>query len=281
VAGDLAGGRRSSALCLTVLNPATLLFVVSAGLFTGIVATLLTASTLFAGQRRWTRAMVCVCLAAGLKPLALVALPALVLVHVLGRPAGQRVRNAARDLLVAGVMLTALVFSVPFGLGWIANLGTATRAHLPFAPASAVGNLVGLVVSAASYDDRLIGGRVAAGAAGVTVLLYLYLTARTRPLERTIGYAVLAAGILAPVVYPSYLLLGVLCLAPSATGVRRDWVVALSCAACVLTPAGLGERGSEYATGIALAVIALGLYLQYRVQRRIPLLRRTQVRAAG
>jgi alpha-1,6-mannosyltransferase len=281
VAGDIAGGRRSSALCLTVLNPATLLFVVSAGQFTGLVATLLIASTLLAGQRRWTRAVVCACLAAGLKPVALVALPALVLVHLLGRPAGQRVRVAARDLLVAALALVLIVFSVPFGLGWIANLGTATRAHLPFAPASAVGNLVGLIVSAASYDDLLIGGRVAAGAAGCTVLLYLYATARTRPLERTIGYALLTAGLLAPVVYPSYLLLGVLCLAPSATGLRRDWVVALSCAACVLTPVGLGEHGGEYATAIALTVIAIGLYLQYRLQRRVPLLRRTQVRAAG
>jgi hypothetical protein len=281
VAADVAAGRRSSALCLTVLNPATLLFVVSASSLPGLIAAFLTGCTLFAGQRRWARSVVCVCVAAGLKPVALVALPALVLVHVLGRPAGQRLRSAVRDLAVAAVVLAAIVFCVPYGLGWIANLGSATRAHVPFAPASVVGNLVGLIVSPASYDDLLIGGRVAAGAAAVTVLAYLYLTARTRPLERTIGYALLAAGILAPVVYPSYLLLGVLCLAPSATGVRRDWVVTLSCVACVLTPAGLGERGGEYATGIALAIIAAGLYLQYRLQRRLPLLRRTQVRAAG
>lgn len=264
---NFAGARRVAALGLTVLNPATLLFVVSACLYTGIVAVLLVAAFLAAAQRRWLRAVVLGCLAAGLKPVAVLAVPAIVLVHVFGRP-GRSLRPAVRDCAVALATLAVLLFVVPYGRGWAANLGSAAHAHTPFAPASIVGNLLGFVVTAASYDDRLIGGRVAAGIAGVAVLLYLYATVRTRPLERTVGYGLLAAGILAPVIYPSYLLLGVICLAPSATQARRDWVIALSCAACVLAPVGLGGRGGDYATEIAFAIIALGLWLSDRRRPR-------------
>jgi hypothetical protein len=102
----------------------------------------------------------------------------------------------------------------------------------------------------------------------VTVLGYLYLTVRTRPLDRTIGFALLAVGILAPVLYPSYLLLAVLCLAPAAVGMRREWVIALSCVACVLAPVGLGERGGQYATCIALAIIGGWLLVRWYTDYR-------------
>ena len=187
VTSDFAAGRRTNALCLTVLNPATLLFVVSAALYTGVVAALLIAGFLAAAQRRWLGTVLLACVAAGLRPAALVALPAIVLAHAVGRPAGRRLRTAGLDIVVTVAALAAMTAVVPAGLGWLTNLSTATRAHTPFAPSSAVGNLIGLLVSAASYDDLQIGGRVAAGAAGCVVLGYLYLTVRTRPLERTVG----------------------------------------------------------------------------------------------
>jgi alpha-1,6-mannosyltransferase len=155
------------------------------------------------------------------------------------------------------------------------------RVHIPFAPATGIGNLIGLIVSSASYDDLAAGGRITAAAAGLTVIGYLYVTVRTRPLERTIGFGLLAAAILAPVVYPSYLLWGTLCLAPTATGARRDWVIALSCAACVLTPAGLGDRGGQYATWIGLAVIAAVLTPRLIARHRAEAMTRAGLGADG
>ncbi|HZZ95696.1 MAG TPA: hypothetical protein VFE19_01680 [Jatrophihabitantaceae bacterium] len=263
LAADLAGTRRTAAVCLAVLNPAVLLVVVSAGLVTGLIAALLLAAILAARRRRWLRAVILACIAAGLKPIVLITVAAIITVHVLGLPAPARLRAALRDGVVALLGLTVCVFSVPFGLGWIANLSSAMHARTAFAPASVVGNLMGFVVSAASYDDLVAGGRIAAGFAAVTVLGYLFLTVRTRSLEATIGFALLAVGILAPVLYPSYLLLGVLCLAPTATAVRRDWVIALSCVACVLAPVGLGDRGGLYATCVALAIIGGWLLVRW------------------
>jgi hypothetical protein len=90
----------------------------------------------------------------------------------------------------------------------------------------------------------------------VTVICYLITTMRRRPMEQTVGYSLLWAAILAPVVYPSLLVFGLLCLAPVVTGIYRDWVIALSCAACVLTPVGFSERGAQFATLGGLLVIA-------------------------
>jgi hypothetical protein len=75
-------------------------------------------------------------------------------------------------------------------------------------------------------------------------------------MEQTVGYALLWGAILAPVVYPSLLVFGLLCLAPVVIGVQRDWVIALSCAACVLTPVGFSGRGAEFVTLGGLLLIA-------------------------
>ena len=137
LAADLGGTRRTAALCLTVLNPAVLLFVVSAGPVTGVIVALL----LGRAARREPAALV-----AGGDPR----------VHGRRAQAGRadrrrgesspctcsatrrraKLRVALRDGVVALAALTVIVFSVPFGLGWIANLSSAMHAHTPFAPAS-------------------------------------------------------------------------------------------------------------------------------------------------
>lgn len=281
LAADLAGPRRTTALCLTIINPATLLYVVSAGHLTGVIAALLLASLLAAGQRRWWVAIALAGLAAGVRPAAVLAVPVLIVLHGSGYARQLRLRVVLRDTAVAIITLAAVTLSVPYGLGWADNLSSATHARTPFAPASLLGDLVGVIVRFASYDDLAAGGRIAAGVAGLTVILYLYATVRRRPLERTVGFALLAAGILAPVVYPSYLLLGILCLAPTALGARRDWVIGLSCAACVLTPVGLGDRGGEYAAGFGLAAIAVVLGPRLFVRHRNALLTGSAVSAGG
>jgi hypothetical protein len=280
---ELAGvRRRATALGLTVLNPAVLLVVVSACLFTGIMAALLLAAIVAARQRRWWRAVLLACLAAGFKPIVLIAVVPIITLHVLGYPKGRRrLRAALRDTAVGAATIAIVVFTVPFGLGWADNLSAAARAHTPFAPAAVVADLMGFVVTSASYDDQAIGGRVAAAVAALTIVGYLFATARTRPLERTIGFALLAVGVLAPVLYPAYLLLAVLCLAPTATGARRDWVVALSCVTCVLTPVGLGERGGIYATSIALTVIGAGLLARWHAEHKREVQAERSLSAAG
>jgi hypothetical protein len=253
-----------------------LLFVVSAGQYGGLVAAALLACFVAARRRHWVRAVVLAGVAAGIKPIALLAVVAVIATHVRARDRALRTRIVLRDGTVAVAVLVGCAFAVPYGLGWIWNLGEAIRDTVPFAPASVIADIVGWMVPPASYDDLQTGGRISAAAAAVTAVCYLFATMRRRPLEQTVGYSLLAAAILAPVVYPSVLVFGLICLAPVVTGANRDWVVALSCATCVLTPVGFTERGAQFVTLAGLLVIAAGL-----AARPLRAARRTRAISAG
>ena len=259
LAADLAGPRRVPALALTVLNPATLLLIVSGALLEGLLVALLLGALVASSQRRWLLAVVLACAAAGVKPVAVVAVLAVIVVHSVGHRARVAWRIAVHDVLVAAAALTVCAFAVGNGLGWADNLSSLTREHTPFAPASIVANAISPVVPSASFDDLAVGGRIAAVLAGLTIIAYLLATVGMRPLDRTIGYALLTAGLCAPVLFPWYLLWGVLCLAATAFNSRMAWVAALSCAACVLRPAGLPEDAARAVTTVTLVVIALVL----------------------
>lgn len=258
----LGEARRASALTMTVLNPMVLLFVLSAGQYAGLLAAVLLACFVAARRQHWVGAVVLAAVAAGIKPIALLAVPTVIATHVRATDRELRARIVVRDASAAVVVLVGCTFAVPYGLGWIANLGDAIRDTVPFAPASVIADVVGWMVPPASYDDLQTGGRISAAAAAATAVCYLFATMRRRPMEQTVGYALLSAAILAPVVYPSTMLFGLVCLAPVATGLHRDWVVALSCAACVLTPVGFTERGAQFVTLAGLIVIAGGLALR-------------------
>ena len=82
------------------------------------------------------------------------------------------------------------------------------------------------------------------------------------------GYALVALALLAPVLHPWYLMWGVLLFAPTATGMRRTWVLALTAAGCVLTPPGFTTTTSYALTGIGLGIVALVTALVLRSQDR-------------
>jgi hypothetical protein len=263
---ELAGPRRRAALCLTVLNPAVLLFVVSASSLIGLLMALLLAGLIAARRRRWLVAVILVALAAALKPIALLAVPIVIAYHASGATRRSAVRLVARDAATALLVLAAATVTVPDGLGWLRNLDDAFHEDIPFTPSSIVASAIGWVVPAA-YDDLQTGARIAAVVAAAVVICALLVTLRARALEDTLGGAFLAAAILGPVLYPRFLIWGLLCLAPAAPAAHRYWVLALSCAACVLTPVGLGPRGGEVAA-IAVGVIGLALAAAITRERR-------------
>jgi hypothetical protein len=259
LAADLAGPRRVMALALTVLNPATLLLIVSGAHLEGLLVALLLGALVASSQRRWLLAVVLASAAAGVKPVAIIAVLAVIIAHSVGQRARVAWRIAAHDVVVGAAALTVCAFAVGKGMGWTHNLSSLTREHTPFSPASIVANAISPVVPSASFDDLAVGGRIAAALAGLTIIAYLFSTVGMRPLDRTVGYALLTAGLCAPVLFPWYLLWGVLCLAATALNSRLAWVVALSCAACVLHPAGLPADVARTVTTVALVVIALVL----------------------
>jgi hypothetical protein len=101
----------------------------------------------------------------------------------------------------------------------------------------------------------------------ICVVGYLLLTSRQRALERTVGYSLLAVALLAPVLHPWYLLWGTLCIAPTASGARRDTVLILCAAGCVLSPPGFTTVTTDAVTGAGLALVAVAVAL-VALQRR-------------
>ena len=298
LAAELAGrpdARRADAVALTCANPAVLLYLVSGAHLDAVMIALLLGALLAANQRRWTVAIVLVCLAAGVKPIALVALPALVVAHAVGQRGHVAWRTLGRDVATAAITLLAATYAVGHdGLGWIRNVSETTHEHTFWAPANLISDMIAPVVSGASYDDLAIGGRGAALLAAVTAVAYLLVTVLNRPLERTVGYLLLAIGLLSPTIYPWYLLWGVLCLAANAasgpaangaangapngaadvTGLRRDWLIAISSAAAILVLPGFTTREAQVITAaglvVILAVLATRQHLRRQARRRVP-----------
>lgn len=269
-AADLAGPGRSRALTLTTLNPLVLLYVVSAARLDGLLLVFVLAALNAAVQRRWAAAIALACVAGSVTAQGFLILPAIVAVHLLGRRTVPAWLMLARDLLVAAVTTVLAALVVSDGFGWLGTVSKQFAAHPPYSVASGVANLLKPIVEGASYDDLAAGARVTVLTAMVCVLSYLVSTARQRSLERTAGYALLALGLLAPVLYPWYLLGGLVCLAPAATGVRRVLVLALSVAGCLMYPPGFSPTTADVLTGVALGVIALVLLSLPSVRRLLP-----------
>jgi hypothetical protein len=256
LAADLAGAQRSRALTLTVLNPLVLLYVVSAAHLDAVMIALVLAALSSAQQRRWLRAVVLACVAGSVSGQAFLVVPGIIVVHWLGRRTVASWRLIGRDLLVAAATFGVLGFAAKDGFGWLRTVSKQFSTHTPFSPTGAIAKLLTPIVPGASYDDLAAGARITTLTALVCAICYLLATARQRALERTAGYSLLALALLAPVLYPWYLLWGCLCLAPMITGTRRTAVLAFCAAGCFLAPPGFAPITSNAITGAALTVVA-------------------------
>ena len=102
---------------------------------------------------------------------------------------------------------------------------------------------------------------------------YLAATSDRRQLSRSVGYALLAVAALGPVIYPWYLLWGLVCLAPIAVSrFERRLVVTTSCFACFMGLTGLNHTGvvvSEVLLFAAAFAIATGWWGPALVRMRL------------
>jgi hypothetical protein len=256
LAADLAGPSRARGLSLTILNPLMLLYVVSAARLDGLMLVFVLAALSAASQRRWLAAIALACIAGSVSGQGFLLLPAIVAVHLLGRRTVAVWLLVGRDLLVAALTTVAAGFVVDDGFGWLSTVSKQFSAHPPYSIASAVAKVLTPIVRGASYDDFAAGARITVVTAMVCVVAYLVSTARRRALERTVGYALLALALLSPVTYPWYVLWGVVCLAPTATGMLRVAVHALSVAGCLVDPPGFSSTTTNVLSGVALVATA-------------------------
>jgi hypothetical protein len=240
---------------MTVLNPLLLLFIVSAAHLDGVMIALVLGALVAAMQRQWLRSVALACLAGSVSGQAFVVVPAIVVAHWLAPRRVPAWLLVGRDVLVAAAVTAGCHLLVSDGLGWTGTVSKQFSAHPPFSIASATAKVLAPIVRGASYDDLAAGARITTVTAMVCAFGYLLATIGQRSLERTVAYSLLALALFAPVLYPWYLLWGVLCLAPVATGNRRLVVLALSAAGCVLVPPGFGEITANVLTGCALVAV--------------------------
>lgn len=262
-AADLAGPRRVQALILTILNPLVLLHVISGAHLEGVMVALILAGLLAAQRRRWVLAIFLACAAGSVKAPAFVAVLAIIVVHRQGLRGWRAWRVTARDVGVAVASGVGFTVIVRHGWGWLQALNTPALGHTALAPASLISDMFGPIVRAASFDDLAAGGRITTMLAAVCIVTYLSATARRRLLAHTIGYGLLAVGILGPVIYPWYFLWGLVCLVPTARDTQRHWIVVISGFACVFDPPGFARPTSIRLT-ITAAVIAAGVLASRR-----------------
>ena len=256
LAADLADQRRVQALTLTILNPLLLLHIVSGAHLDGVMCALLLGALVAVHQWRWPLAVVLACAAGSVKAPGFVAVLAIIVLHNQSFRGLLAWRVAARDISLAVLSTVGFTVIVHDGWGWVQALNTPGLGHTALAPASLIGDLYHPIVTAASPDDLATGGRITTMLAAVCIVVYLSATAHRRTLASTIGYGLLAVGLLGPVLYPWYLMWGVVCLAPTARGARRDWIVLISGCACVFNPPGFSR-----AISIGLSVIAVAIAL--------------------
>jgi hypothetical protein len=254
-------------LALTVLNPLLIVYVLSACHLDGLAASLGLAALVSANQRRWIRAILFASLAACVLPVFVVEVVVIVVVHVLGRRGGSSWLVLGRDVGEAVAVTVGISVAVPNGFGWIDSVRHQFSEYVPYAPGNLAGKLIGPIVRGASFDDLAVGGRLTALIAATSVICYLLVSARHRPVDHTAGYALLGVALLAPDVYPWFLIWGIACLAPTVTGMRRVVVMVLSCTGVLLMPPGFSDTARDRLGFAAIALGAVVLAVKYYRER--------------
>ena len=263
-AATLATDRmRATAVALTVLNPLVLLQVVSASHLEGAMCALLMLA-LVACRRSPALALVAACAAAAIKAPAAVAILLISAQHWrMARSWTTRSPNWAYWLQpVAVVAACWLTFSllVAHSWGWLSALTTPTVGYTRGSPTALLGDLLSAIVSWAPSPDTVAAARAVGLVAAACIVCYLAATSDRRQLSRSVGYGLLAVAALGPVIYPWYLLWGLVCLAPTAVSrFERRLVITASGFACFMGLTGLNHTGvvaSEVLLVVAAFVIA-------------------------
>jgi len=274
-----AGADPGTAAWLAVLNPMVLFHFGVAAHNDALMVGLLIAGLALALGGRVGVGVAVVTLAGLVKAPALLALPFLAVYLATSTPGWRiRIRVGTTVLSVALAVAAATTVAAGVGVGWVANLATPTEVDTWLSPSTALGRTIGLVAEAgelASADSVLHVARLAGLVVAALMLGWLLLTARRRPLLRTIALALLAVVVLGPVVHPWYLLWPLPLLAVSVTSRRElGWIVGASLGLATYTVANTAATSAAlFSVGdgvavLAAAVVALAIALGPRLGGR-------------
>lgn len=222
---ELHGIPRDAALWLAVLNPLVLMHFVAGVHNDSLMVGLLTWAFVFGYRRQRPLALALLVLAAGVKPIALLALPFVVLAW-LPRSSSlrQRVSSLSWAALASVAGLAAVGAALGVGLGWVNALATPGAVKTLLSPATALGYLVGVAGGWFGVDigeGAIRSLRLVAMLAAVVLIARLLLRPHGQSPLRAAAMAFTILILLSPVVQPWYLLWALPLIA--AAGLTRAW----------------------------------------------------------
>lgn len=223
---------RPIVLAYLLLSPLVLLQITSAGHLESLMVFALAAALLAARRGAWTLAIVAATVAVMTKAPALPAVAAIAWAHAAAMPSTRRrIRALAGDVAAFAVTAVTLAAVVPDGWGFIRALTTPGRMLTPAAPTALFFRLLRTLRRGglALPDDHLLltFSRITGLTVAAVVCVALIVTSSRRPLPATVGWSLLALGLLAPVLYPWYLLWGLVPLALLATRSRTALTIGM------------------------------------------------------
>ena len=262
-----------AALWLGAMNPLVVMHFVAGAHNDALMVGVMFLALIFALRRRFIVAVIFATLALGIKPVAIVMLPFLVL---MAAGANSTWLHRAKYAAIGGVisLATLLAFSSLAGtgpFGWLGSLSTPGTVKSWLSPPTAVGIIFGELIKVIGFGNfvdtsvvitRLIGSVILAG-----VLVILILRPAGRSGTRAIALAMVALVVLGPVVQPWYLLWSIPLLA--VTGLTHKQVRMLVLVVAAFTIHGIANSSAtadtflDLSDGIAmlLAGLTLGIAL--------------------
>lgn len=259
--------RRPMAVALTALNPLVLLQIVSPAHFEGLLGAFLLAALLAARRKHYYLALALASASAAVKIPAIVAVVAILVQLAREQSTLVGVRSVlARGLAAVTVSWLVLASLVPDGLGWVRALGTPGLGHTPVAPTAILGAILSpftaiLHVATPQTADTL--ARALGLAVATAIVLRLLATSANRPLEATVGLGLLAVSLLGPVLYPWYLLWGLLAIVPVLDDAGIRWLAGLSALGSTLSLTGLTPGVIAVLAVIVVGIAGLALARAY------------------
>ncbi len=275
------GASPRAALWLGVLNPLVLWHLVAGAHNDALMLGLVLAGTVAALGERVVLGIALISLA------ALVKLPALAALAVVGTVLARRGGGGVGDLLRAGagvvasfaVVAAAVSLSSGLGFGWVRALGTAGRVESWLAPTNWFGFLtggIGSLFGARITQEMIAVGRVAGAAlavCGVAFVLLGQLRGRVDAVA-SLGLALGLVVVLGPVVQPWYVLWALVPLAACRLPTRA-WtgLTGLVAVFAVLVPPQAGDfsgRVGQLVTGYAVGAALVGaVFLALREKSKV------------
>jgi alpha-1,6-mannosyltransferase len=273
------GADPAAALWLGLANPVVLVHLVGGAHHDALMAGLVVAGLALAARGRAVPGAAVVGLAVAVKATAVVVLPFVVLLAV---ASGRRWTRAVAVVgAAAGITFAALTVGAGLDAGWATALPVSHQPVSWMSPPSAVGAVLGALAGGPLSLFGIRGAIPATVEASRGVALYLALpavlvvlwwraarTGGTRAVTVAAGMALAATVVLAPVVYPWYVVTPAAVLA-AAAGVRvlRVTAVAVAVLSFVVLSNSLNLAIVTRWPGAVVEVIAL-LTLAVRVIRR-------------